>query len=809
MANNGKSNQSPKKQGKNLVIVESPAKARTIEKYLGKDFSVIASVGHVRDLPKNELGVEIENNFKPKYRTIKGKKKIIDSLKSAANGAGKIYLATDPDREGEAIAWHIANSLNSDEDKTYRVQFNEITKQGVTEGIKEPGKINMDRVNAQQSRRILDRLVGYMVSPLLWKPLKYGLSAGRVQSVALRLICERENEIEKFIPKEYWTIDGHFEKTDKTTDSKEETIKARLEKKKGKKIEISNEKQVKEILNEIEKKEAKVGNVSKKELKQSPSAPFITSTLQQDANRKLGFTAKKTMTLAQQLYEGIALGSEGPVGLITYMRTDSTRVSSESIKQAKSFITKNFGEQFLGKGRAAGPQKKKAGTQDAHEAIRPANVEKSPDNIKNFLSSDQYKLYKLIWDRFVASQMAPAIFDQSTITIAVGDYEFITKGKILKFPGFMKLYVESKDNGENNEDSIIYDVEKDEKLNVQKYDEKQHFTTPPPRYSEARLVKTLEQKGIGRPSTYASIISTIMDREYVVLEDKKFRPTELGRIVNRLLISNFTHLFNAEFTAEMEKELDQIESGNMEWVKLLENFYKDFKKELDKAEKKFDTDLTIDEKCPKCGKELIIKYGKNGSFIACSGYPECRFSSNFERDENGKIKLTDEKNGKSTGLTCEKCGSELLIKKSRYGEILACSAYPECKNIKSFLRLKDGTIKVIETGEELEDKCPKCESSLVVKSGRNGIFAACSAYPKCTYTTNIKVDDNGNLKPHILQTDSVKCDKCGAEMVLKRSRRGSFFACPNYPDCKNTKAAVTNEDGIVTVKQKKSKSSTK
>ncbi|MEC9492896.1 type I DNA topoisomerase [Flexistipes sp.] len=805
---NVKSNQSPQKKGKNLVIVESPAKARTIERYLGRDFTVMASVGHVRDLPKNELGVEIEDNFTPKYKTIKGKKKIIDALKSAAKEADKIYLATDPDREGEAIAWHIATALKTKADNTYRVQFNEITKQGVNEGIKEPGRINMNRVNAQQSRRILDRLVGYKVSPLLWKPLKYGLSAGRVQSVALRLICEREEEIEKFVPKEYWTLDGYFEKSAGAPESKGEAVKARLEKKNGKKIEIPDEKKVREILSDLENKEAKVTDVAKKELRQSPAAPFITSTLQQDANRKLGFTAKKTMMLAQQLYEGISLGNEGPVGLITYMRTDSTRVSSESVKQAKTFITKHFGEKFLGKGRSAKSQKKKAGTQDAHEAIRPTNVDKSPDNIKNFLTNDQYKLYKLIWDRFVASQMAPALFDQSTITITVGDYEFITKGKILKFPGFMKLYVESKENGENNEDSIIYDVTKDEKLEVKNYEEKQHFTSPPPRYSEARLVKTLEQKGIGRPSTYASIISTIIERNYVLLEEKKFRPTELGRIVNKLLISNFTNLFNAEFTAEMEKELDQVESGSKEWVELLNEFYKDFRKELDKAEDKFDADLTIDEKCPKCDKKLIIKYGKNGSFIACSGYPDCRFSCNFERDENGKIKLTDEKNGKSTGLKCEKCGSELVIKQSRYGEILACSAYPDCKNIKSFLRLNDGTLKVIEPGEKLEDKCPKCESELVVKSGKNGIFAACSSYPDCNYTANIKVDEDGNLKPQILKIDTVKCEKCDAEMVLKRSRRGSFFACPNYPDCKNTKAAVTNEDGLVTVKQKKAKSNT-
>lgn len=792
---------------KNIVIVESPAKAKTIERYLGKNFKVMASVGHVRDLPKNEIGVDIENSFEPKYKTIKGKKKIIDALKQETKNADKIYLATDPDREGEAIAWHIAEALKVKDSDTYRVQFNEITKHGVKTGIEKPGKINMNRVNAQQSRRILDRLVGYMVSPLLWKPLKYGLSAGRVQSVALRLICERENEIERFVPKEYWTIDGFFSKPE-MQDKDNSVIKARLEKKNGKKINIKDENQTREILKYLKNNKATVSDVTKKELKQTPALPFITSTLQQDANRKLGFTAKKTMMLAQQLYEGISLGKEGPVGLITYMRTDSTRVSEESVKQAKDFIRKNFGEKFLGGSRNKS-RKKNSNVQDAHEAIRPTNVEKSPDNIKNFLNNDQYKLYKLIWDRFVASQMAPAVFDQSTITISVGEYDFVTKGKILKFPGFMKLYVESKDENSNDEDSVIYDVEKGENLNTVKYEEKQHFTTPPPRYTEARLVKTLEQKGIGRPSTYASIISTIMDRNYVILEEKKFKPTELGRIVNQLLITNFTNLFNVEFTAEMEKELDQVESGSKEWVDILDEFYRNFRKELEKAENKFEADLKIGEKCPDCGNDLIIKHGRNGSFVACLGYPECRFSSNFERNENGKIVLNDRDNASATGIKCEKCGSEMVIKRSRYGEILACSGYPECKNIKNFIKLSDGGLRVIEAGEKLGDKCPRCSADLVVKSGKNGIFAACSAYPKCSYTANIKIDEEGNLQPIILKADKVKCEKCGAEMVLKRSRRGSFFACPNYPDCKNTKAAVTTDDGRVIVKKSKKETSEK
>ncbi|MGA1846682.1 type I DNA topoisomerase [Deferribacter abyssi] len=775
---------------KNLVIVESPAKARTIEKYLGKDFKVMASIGHVKDLPENELGVDVDKDFKPKYKIIKGKKKIIDALKKEAEKSDVVYLAPDPDREGEAIAWHIAEEIKKKNFNIKRVEFHEITKKGISEGISNPKEINLKRVNAQQSRRILDRLVGYLVSPLLWKPLKYGLSAGRVQSVALRLICEREEEIEKFVPKEYHLVDGLFLIGDNS-------IKARLEKKDGKKFEIPDEETVNKIKEEVLKSAFVVSKVDRKEAKQSAPLPFITSTLQQEAVRKLGFSAKKTMIIAQQLYEGVGLGKEGPVGLITYMRTDSTRISEDAKSEARNYIIDKFGEKYVGNLRI-----KKSGTknvQDAHEAIRPTSVLREPELVKEFLSNDQYKLYKLIWERFVASQMAPAKYDRSIIEISDGIYTFVARGKILTFDGFMKLYTEGKDNGdEEGENGLIVDVKVNEKAALKEITSKQMFTTPPPRYTEATLVKTLEQKGIGRPSTYATIISTIVERGYVTIKDKKFYPTELGRIVNSLLISNFPKIFDIKFTANMEKDLDEIEKGKVDWKKVLKDFYINFEKELKKAEDKLVMDLTIDNKCPQCHGDLIIKYGKNGAFVACNNYPECKFTSDFKRNENGQIELVESKKGEDTGIKCEKCGKEMVIKKSRFGEILACSGYPECKNIKNFIKLESG-IRVIENNEKIDEKCPECGNDLYIKKGRNGLFIGCSNYPECKFTANFRVND-GKIVPVVIKVDDVECEKCGGKMVLKRGRRGSFFACENYPECKNTKSAITLDDGTITVK---------
>lgn len=779
---------------KNLVVVESPAKARTIEKYLGKDFKVIASVGHVKDLPSNELGVDIENDFTPKYETIKGKKKIINEIKKACEDVEKVYLAPDPDREGEAIAWHISEEIKKKVDAIYRVQFNEITKKGIMEGISNPGKINLNRVNAQQSRRILDRLVGYLVSPILWKPLKYGLSAGRVQTVALRLICEREEEIEKFVPKEYWTITGFFTKEGDTSSA---PIQARLEKKSGKKLEIPNEEKCNQILKELNNKTPQIKKVEKKVVKSQPPLPFTTSKLQQEAIRKLGFSAKKTMLVAQQLYEGIDLPDTGPVGLITYMRTDSTRVSEESVEAAVNYIEKNFGKEFIGTKRHNKKTKEKI--QDAHEAIRPTDPLKTPESIKKYLSQDQYKLYNLIWQRFIASQMSDAEYFSTTIIIDVEDYEFKATGKILKFPGFTKLYQEAKEENGKEEEDQFFEIDENDKLLLIKYESKQNFTTPPPRYSEALLVKTLEQKGIGRPSTYASIISTLMERDYVVNNQKKLFPTELGRIVNNLLINNFNEIFEVNFTAKMEEELDDIEAGKLDPKKALREFYDKFAPELEEATKNLKFNLILkDINCPKCKGDLILKYGKNGAFVACSSYPECDFTSDYKRLENGKIELIERKEFEDSGVNCEKCGKPLVFKKSRFGEILACSGYPECKNIKNFIRKPDGGFVIIEKDDKLSDKCPECGSDLVIKSGKNGLFGACISYPECKFTCNITVDNNSNLKPLILKPAKFNCEKCGAEMVLKKSRRGLFFACSNYPECKNTKSAVkTDENEIV------------
>lgn len=772
-----------------LVIVESPAKARTIEKYLGKNYRVLASIGHVKDLPDNELGVDIENDFTPKYKVIKGKKKIIDQLKKESENAEKVYLAPDPDREGEAIAWHISEEINRKAKEIYRIQFNEITKKGITAGISNPSKININRVNAQQSRRILDRLVGYMVSPLLWKPLKYGLSAGRVQTVALRLICEREEEIEKFVPEEYWIVTGFF-------NSNKTEIKARLEKKNGKPVEIKNKNECDTILSELNNFQPKIDRIEKKVVKSAAPLPFITSKLQQEAIRKLNFSAKKTMMVAQQLYEGVDIPKEGPVGLITYMRTDSTRVSQESVEQAHKYIEQNYGKEFVAKPKKAFQSKTKI--QDAHEAIRPTVPLRNPEDLKKYLTDDQYKLYSLIWQRFIASQMSDAEFYSTGIFIKVKDYEFKASGKILKFPGYTKVYTESNDDNDREEENLFYDINGNDELTTNRYETKQQFTSPPPRYSEASLVKTLEQKGIGRPSTYASIISTLLEREYVKNEQKKLYPTELGRIVNTLLVSNFNDIFEVNFTAKMESELDEIEEGKLDWKDALKEFYTKFAPELEEASKHLKMNLILkDIKCPKCESMLVIKYGKNGAFVACQKYPDCNFTSDYKRLENGKIELVDTPLHKDSGIKCEKCGKPLVFKKSRFGEILACSGYPECKNIKSFIRKPDGGFILLNKDDKLEDKCPECGSNLVVKSGKNGMFAGCSNYPGCKFTSNIAVDNNGNLKLNTVKVAKFNCEKCGSEMVLKKSRRGMFFACSNYPECKNTKSAIKTDDNEI------------
>lgn len=778
----------------NLVIVESPAKAKTIEKYLGKDFKVIASVGHIIDLPPKELGVDIDKNFKPKYIVMDGKKDVIKRIKDMSDKADLIYLAPDPDREGEAIAWHIASQIKKDK-PIKRVLFNEITKKGVLDGINNPGEINMNRVNAQQSRRILDRLVGYKVSPILWKQLKQGLSAGRVQSVALRLVCEREVEIENFKPVESWTIDGLFNIKGKSEDESGE-LKARLDKINGKNPEIKNENEALDLLNKLPK-EYVISNVEEKQVKQSPADPFITSKMQQDASRKLGFSAKKTMQIAQALYEGVELGNEH-VGLITYMRTDSTRISPEAQEEAKKFIENNYGKEYVTKGKKA--TKKSATTQDAHEAIRPTSVLRTPKDVEPFLTKDQYKLYKLIWERFVSSQMADALYNMTIIKISADIYDFKTTARVLKFHGFTKLYTESvdedqKDDKEEENATILFNVVKGNAANLKDTFKKQHFSKAPPRYNEGSLIKTLDQLGIGRPSTYASIISTIVDRDYVELDQKRFHPTELGRIVNEILVTNFPKIFEVEFTANMEKDLDLIEDGKEVWTDVLKTFYIDFDKEITEAlQKQKRAGLSTDLKCPTCGKDLIIKNGKNGPFLSCSTYPECNFTSNFKRDEHGHIEIVsnDKKEFEKAGITCEKCGADMVFKPTRYGEAIACPNYPDCKNIINIKRFEDGSYKILEANNtELDIKCPNCSKNLVLKHGKNGSFAACPAYPKCRFTSSIKMNEEGkyeldNSKNANTQTDEV-CDKCGKPMVIRKGPRGPFLACSGYPDCKNSK----------------------
>ena len=628
-----------------LIIVESPAKANTIKKFLGGSTKVVASMGHIRDLPKSKMGVDIEHDFEPEYINIRGKGDLIKSLKKDAKNAKKVYLATDPDREGEAIAWHLAHILEIPEDSVCRVTFNEITKETVKESIKNPRKIDMNLTDAQQARRVLDRIVGYKISPLLWKKVRRGLSAGRVQSVAVKLIVDREEEIEAFIPQEYWNIYARLlEKKSK------KDFTAKFYGKDGKKIEIHSKEEVDDILKKIENGKYVVTDVKKAEKKRNPAPPFTTSTMQQEASRKLGFTLKKTMSVAQGLYEGVSVGEKGTVGLITYMRTDSTRISEEARAAAKKQITKNYGENYY-ENRYF---KTKENAQDAHEGIRPTYVDLEPDKIKEFLSNDQYKLYKLIYNRFLASQMATAIYDTVSANIDVNNYNFKANGQTLRFKGFMTLYVETEDNKKEEEDVSIPELTINEELEKKKIDTKQSFTEPPPRYTEASLVKALEEKGIGRPSTYSPTITTILERHYIEKEQKQLIPTELGKIVNKLLTENFTDVINVEFTAKIDEEFDSIAEGKQEWKQVIRDFYKPFEKQVEKVEKELEHVELVEEvsdvPCEKCGRMMVIKYGRYGKFLACPGYPECHNAKPI-------VETIDE--------PCPKCGGKVQIRKSK------------------------------------------------------------------------------------------------------------------------------------------------
>ncbi|KMN69642.1 DNA topoisomerase I [Bacillus cereus] len=677
-----------------LVIVESPSKAKTIEKYLGKKYKVVASMGHVRDLPKSQMGIEVKNNFTPKYITIRGKGPVLKDLKSAAKKAKKVYLAADPDREGEAIAWHLANTLNVDVESDCRVVFNEITKDAIKESFKHPRAINMDLVDAQQARRILDRLVGYNISPLLWKKVKKGLSAGRVQSVAVRLIIEREREIQNFEPEEFWTIKTEFVKG-------KDTFEASFYGVNGEKVQLTNETQVNEIIEQMKDNAFSVENVTRKERKRNPALPFTTSSLQQEAARKLNMRAKKTMMLAQQLYEGIDLGKQGTVGLITYMRTDSTRISETAQTEARTYITEAYGTEYIGTEKKK--ETKKSNAQDAHEAIRPTSVMRKPEELKSFLGRDQLRLYKLIWERFVASQMASAIMDTVTARLINNNVQFRASGSVVKFPGFMKVYVESKDDGAEEKDKMLPPLEVGETVFSKDLEPKQHFTQPPPRYTEARLVRTLEELGIGRPSTYVPTLETIQKRGYVGLDNKRFVPTELGEIVIELILEFFPEIINIEFTANMEQSLDEVEEGNANWVKIVDDFYVGFEPRLEKAEKEMREveikDEPAGEDCELCNHPMVFKMGKYGKFMACSNFPDCRNTKPIVKE---------------IGVTCPKCDKGQIIerrsnKKKRlfYG----CGTYPECD--------------FVSWDKPIGRKCPKCEGMLVEKKLKKGVQVQC------------------------------------------------------------------------------------
>ena len=774
---------------KGLVIVESPAKAKTIQKYLGKGYAVEASLGHVKDLPKSTLGVDIDNDFETEYIVIPGKEKVVAKLKKMASGVDTIYLAPDPDREGEAIAAHLAEELGDgakkkkkkkDEngnERIRRVTFNEITQRAVREAFERPRDIDRNLVDAQQARRVLDRLVGYQVSPLLWDKVRRGLSAGRVQTVALRLIVEREREIKAFEKKEYWTIDAHL------SGPKPPAFDARFLGKGEEKIEIPNEEESKKITAALEKADWIVRSVERKERRRNATPPFTTSKLQQDSSRKLRFSVKRTMIIAQRLYEGVELGDEGLVGLITYMRTDSTRVAPEALTEVREYITSNYGKEYLPESPNTYKEKKEA--QAAHEAIRPTSAMRHPEQLKQYLKEDEFKVYKLIWQRFVASQINPAVFDQTTVDIDAKSgsdaFWFRVTGSVLKFDGFLKVYEESKEGKDEEDEELKHKLpalEAGQKLSLRSINPEQHFTEPPPRYNEASLVKELEERGIGRPSTYSAILSTIQERQYVQKLGGKFVPTEIGLVVTDLLVENFRDIFDVQYTARLEEELDEIEEGKEGWTDALAEFYKKFEKDLRYAQKHMENikrmEKPTDEKCERCGSPLVIKWGKHGSFYACSSYDkEDPNSCTFTKENPINLPDLDSADMQETGAAeeyCENCGRVMVLKRGRFGQFMACTGYPDCKTTR---RLDQGK-KVPDI--PLEELCPKCGRNLMIRHGRYGEFTACSGYPDCKY-----------VKQNFI---GVKCPLCeDGELVEKRARKGNtFYGCSNYPKCKFTSA---------------------
>jgi len=828
---------------RSLVIVESPAKAKTINKYLGRDYTVKASLGHVLDLPKKTLGILLpgdengkkkkkrksgtkgkapekpvkrlsvndENIFEPALEIIPGKKKIINELRSAASSAPAVYLAGDPDREGEAICAHLAKVLSKpnrfvvpedeekkaaetpdgdakkpeekkkvkkieyravDPKKIFRVTFNEITPKAIRAAFEKPGQVDTNLVDAQQARRVLDRLVGYKISPLLWDKVRRGLSAGRVQTVALRLIVEREQEIRAFIPQEYWTIHAMLDAGEPPL------FEAKLAKFKGEDIEVKNQEAADKIVAAVEKAKWQVASVTQKEKKRNPPPPFTTSKLQQAAYNRLRYTAKNTMRVAQGLYEGVEFGEEGSVALITYMRTDSVHVSNDALAQVRELIPARFGANYLPE--KPNFYKSKKDAQEAHEAIRPTDVSRTPEDVRPFLKDDQFKLYQLIWQRFVASQMLPAIFDQTTIDISAGDYTFRATGSVQKFDGYLRVYQlpvnadsEDEEKDEEGQGKALPQVTEGQTLRLDKIRPDQHFTEPPPRYTEATLVKDLEEKGIGRPSTYASIISTIVDREYVLKDQGRFTPTMLGERVSVLLVKSFEDIFDVGFTARLEEELDEIEEGKLPWRQSVKDFWERFESDLDKASgemQSYKAGIPTGKKCEKCGQgELLERISRHGFFLGCSRYPDCDFIQDLS-PELGSETVESE----NTVEYCDNCGKEMAIKRGRFGPFMACTGYPDCKTTR---RLVEGTRKARQPDEPLDEKCTLCGKGLVKKHGRFGEFIGCSGYPKCKYTRPI--------------TMGIKCPKCNEGEFVRRGSAGKggrgrprvFYGCSRYPDC--------------------------
>jgi DNA topoisomerase-1 len=807
---------------KSLVIVESPAKARTIKKYLGRGYTVKASLGHVKDLPRRKLGVNVDKNFQPTYFVIPGKEKVVIELREAARKVDFIYLAADPDREGEAICAHLKEVLTDKElpvepapankrgkkkktakgkkakkgaakkkaeakkiekppvlnagppidkrKKIFRVAMNEITKRGVQQAFEKPAQIDTHLVNAQQARRVLDRLVGYEVSPLLWDKVKRGLSAGRVQTVALRLVVEREQEVRAFKTEEYWTMDANL------SAASPPAFDARLVEHQGKKLSIPNQEASDRHLAALRGVSFRVAAVQKKERRRNPVPPFTTSKLQQDSARKLRFSVKRTMMLAQRLYEGIELGEEGSIGLITYMRTDSTRVSQDALDEVRQLIPERYGPKYLPE--KARVFKSKKGAQDAHEAVRPTSVSRAPADVKRYLKEDELKVYTLIWQRFIASQMAEALFDQTTIDIAAGDdYRLRATGSVLKFDGFLAVYEEGKDESrkaEEQEESAaarLPEVSEGETLKLNEFKPEQHFTQPPPRYTEATLVKELEEKGIGRPSTYAAILSTILDRAYAAKDRGRFYPTRLGELVFGLLVKSFADIFDIAYTARMEEELDEIEEGKLKWTEALAEFYEKFARDLERAGEEMENvkaGLPTDETCERCSKPLLMRIGRHGLFLACSGYPDCTYTREptleipgIESDENTPEGQTEH---------CDNCNREMVLKRGRFGAFLACTGYPDCKTTKP-LSARGHPSEPVPIGED----CPQCQGQLVEKIGRYGIFIACAKFPECKYTRH--------------KTLGIKCPECKeGEFVERRARKGKrvFYGCSRYPECNFT-----------------------